>query len=196
MSDPETSQVLANVNKHIKLDGHEVDYFTSLLKPTKLARNQYLLQVGQPCTTFNYVINGALRAFYRDEDEKEATIMFAIADWWITDMPSFVSGQLAMIHIQAIKESTVLQLTKAQMDHLLETVPKFEKYFRILMQNAYVREQLRMLQNLSLTAEARYDLFLNKYPHIAQEVPLKNIASYLGITPEFLSTIRSKISKR
>ena len=121
--------------------------------------------------------------------------MFAVADWWITDMPCFISQSPAMIHIEAITKSYVLQLTKEDMDSLCTKIPKFERFFRILMQNAYIREQLRILQNLSMPAEVRYSNFLKKYPKIALQVTQKNIASYLGITPEFLSAIRSKIRK-
>jgi CRP-like cAMP-binding protein len=121
--------------------------------------------------------------------------MFAVADWWITDMPCFVSQQPAMIHIEAIADSSILQLNKDDMDVLLRNVPKFERFFRILMQNAYVREQLRIIQNLSQPAEVRYYNFVKKYPAIIRTVTQKNIASYLGITPEFLSVIRNKIKR-
>lgn len=191
----EISLILSNIGKHITLDGKEIEYFTSLLKPIELKRRDFLLRAGDPCVTFNFVSAGALRAFYRDADDKEATIMFAVADWWITDMPCFVNQQPAMINIEAIADSTVLQLTKTDMDQLLITVPKFERFFRILMQNAYVREQLRIIQNLSLPAEVRYHNFLKKYPAIIKAVTQKNIASYLGITPEFLSVIRNKNRK-
>jgi len=136
-----------------------------------------------------------LRSFYKDHDNNEATIMFAIADWWITDISCFINRQPATTSIEAINDSCVLQLTKDDLDTLYSKVPKFERYFRILMQNSYIREQLRTLQNLSLSAEERYARFLEKYPAIALQLAQKQIASYLGITPEFLSTIRKKISK-
>lgn len=154
-----------------------------------------MLKAGEPCTNFSYVESGALRAFYRDDAEKEATIMFAVADWWITDMPCFVSGRPAMINIEAITKSRVLMLTTEDMDSLFERIPKFERFFRILMQNAYIREQLRILENLSQPAESRYSNFIKKYPAVVQQVTQKNIASYLGITPEFLSSLRSKEAK-
>ena len=121
--------------------------------------------------------------------------MFAVADWWITDMPCFISQSPAMINIEAITGSCVLQLTNDDMDSLYREVPKFERFFRILMQNAYIREQLRIIQNLSMPAEVRYYNFLKKYPAIAQQVTQKQIASYLGVTPEFLSAIRNKARK-
>jgi CRP-like cAMP-binding protein len=142
------------------------------------------------------VQSGALRAFHQNGQGNEVTIMFAVADWWITDMPCFINHQVAMTSIEAIDDSCVLLLTKTALDTLYIKVPKFERYFRILMQNAYVREQLRTLQNLSHPAEERYTHFLAKYPDIAKRLAQRQIASFLGITPEFLSAIRKKISKR
>ncbi len=187
--------LLTNINRHIILDQLEIDYFQSLLKYRNLSKGDYLLQAGEPCTTLNYVNSGALRAFYSDDNERESTIMFAIVDWWITDMPCFVNQSAANISIEAIAESHILQITKTNLDQLYIRVPKFERYFRILMQNAYVREQLRILENLSLPAETRYTNFLKKYPSIAKQVTQKNMASYLGITPEFLSVLRNKVAK-
>jgi CRP-like cAMP-binding protein len=187
--------ILANVAKHVTLNKSETEYFISLLETKELAKKDILLKACQPCTTFNFVNSGALRAFHRDSNDKDATIMFAVADWWITDMPCFVSQAPAMISIEAIEDTSITQLTKAGMDSLYFKVPKFERFFRILMQNAYVREQLRILQNLSMSAEDRYKNFITKYPAIAKQVTQKNIASYLGITPEHLSVIRNKMSK-
>ena len=117
--------------------------------------------------------------------------MFAVEGWWITDMHCFLNELSAMVSIQAVEESSVLRLSKHQLDQLYKDIPVFNKFFRILMQNAYCREQLRTIQNLSLPAAERYENFMAKYPRIVQKVPLKQIASYLGITPEFLSAIRA-----
>ena len=122
--------------------------------------------------------------------------MFAIADWWITDMYCFTNQLPAMLNIQAVEHSEIFQLPKNNLDTLYDKVPQFEKFFRIIMQNAYIREQLRVIQSLSLSAEERYDNFMNKYPQIACQVTQKQIASYLGITPEFLSNIRAGKSKK
>lgn len=187
--------ILSNVKKHIVLAPGEAEYFISTLKEKQLEKHELLLKVDAPCDRFNFVCEGALRAYFRDENDKEATIMFATKDWWITDMPAFVAEKPAMISIEAISKSTVLQLDKRDMDKLLLAIPKFERYFRILMQNAYVREQLRILQTLSLPAETRYKNFIKKYPELVQQVPQKNVASYLGITPEFLSALRAKAKK-
>lgn len=184
--------VLANVGKHVSLTSEEANLFTSLLTERTLPRKSVLVQEGLPCPSIYYIINGALRAFYRDQQANESVIMFGISDWWITDMYAFSTGQPALLWIDALEETTVLELRKEQLDRLYSEVPKFERFFRILLQNAYVREQLRMVQNLSMSAEERYHQFMTKYPAFARQLPLKQIASYLGITPEFLSVIRKR----
>jgi len=186
----EYSSILSHLARHISLDQTEIDYFISLLKIRNIRKKEFLLQA-----VINYVHAGALRSFYQDHDDNEVTIMFAVTDWWITDMPCFINQQPAMTSIEAIDDSTVFQLTKEDLESLYSTVPKFERFFRILMQNSYIREQLRILQNLSLSAEERYEKFLEKYPAIAKQLTQKQIASYLGITPEFLSALRKKMSK-
>lgn len=188
--------ILQNIKKHIDLESNEVSYFTSLLQEKTLSRKEYVLKEGQACTAINYVHAGSLRAFYRDRDDNESIIMFAINDWWVTDMYSFASGKPAMLNIDALEESIIFQLQRSDLEQLYESVPKFERFFRIIMQNAYIREQLRIVENLSMPAETRYHNFLKKYPQFAKRLPLKQIASYLGITPEFLSVIRKKASKK
>jgi len=191
-----TDLILSNVRKHIDLTPAEVEHFLSLLKPKTVNKKDFLLEAGAYCKTINYVNTGALRAFYRDRNDKEATIMFAVADWWITDMPCFVSEKRSDLYIEAISKSDVLELSRTDLESLYIKIPKFERFFRILMQNAYIREQVRILQNLSMSAEVRYRNFEKKYPTIVKQVTQKNIASYLGITPEFLSLIRNKSRKQ
>ncbi|HWV73687.1 MAG TPA: Crp/Fnr family transcriptional regulator, partial [Pseudosphingobacterium sp.] len=173
-----------------------ISYFTSLLKEKKVAKKSMILREEQVCKEISFVQSGALRAFYMDQVGKESTIMFAIADWWVTDMFCFVNEQPAMLNIEAIEDSIILQLLKTDLDKLYIKVPKFERFFRIIMQNAYIREQLRVIQNLSLSANERYNLFLDKYPQIVKHVKQKQIASYLGITPEFLSMLRKNKTRK
>ncbi|GAB2812511.1 Crp/Fnr family transcriptional regulator [Ferruginibacter profundus] len=188
--------ILKNIAKHIALTDEETAFFISLLQQQEVTKKEFILKEGQLCKNFNYVHSGTLRAYYVDKEGKESTIMFAIADWWVTDMFCFINQQPAMLNIEAIENSSILQLTKNNFDILCNEVPKFERFFRIIMQNAYIREQLRVIQNLSLSAEERYYSFINKYPQVVQQVTQKQIASYLGITPEFLSAIRANKTKK
>jgi len=187
--------VLKNISKHISLDENETSYFLSILEEKKYAKKNIILQEGEICRTINFVQSGTLRAFYRDPEGKESTVMFAISDWWITDMSCFINQQPAMLNIETIEDSLILHLKKEDLDELYTKIPKFERFLRIIMQNAYIREQIRVIQNLSLSAEQRYYIFLEKYPQVAKQVRQKQIASYLGITPEFLSMIRANKNK-
>jgi CRP/FNR family transcriptional regulator, anaerobic regulatory protein len=190
------SRILANIQKHVILEKKEISLFTSMLVEKQVARKEFILRESEACLCIYFVNEGALRAYYRDRDQNESIIMFALSDWWITDMHGFANQKPAMLNIDALEESTVLQLQKKDLDRLYDRVPKFERFFRVVMQNAYIREQLRVMQNLSMTAEERYDAFLKKYPHFAQRIPLKQIASYLGMTPEFLSVVRKKKTQK
>ncbi|MCF3108471.1 Crp/Fnr family transcriptional regulator [Niabella sp. CC-SYL272] len=182
--------ILGNITRHTPLNKKETNLFLSVLEYSEVRKRTCLLKAGRPCNVIYYVHSGALRAFYIDKNGKESTVMFATADWWITDMYCFLNRKPAMTCIEATGDSCVFQLSKDDLDRLFEEAPKFERFFRILMQNAYTREQLRIIDNLSLSAEEKYDKFLTKYPQIVKQVTQKQIASYLGITPEFLSYIR------
>lgn len=186
----DTDLILKNISKYISLNKDEVHYFVSLLKEKQVVKKTMVLKEEQICKEINFVLSGTLRAFYMDKAGKESTIMFAITDWWITDMCCFINQRPAMLNIEAVENCCIIQLQKEDLDELYLTVPKFERFFRIIMQNAYIREQLRVIENLSLSAEERYNIFLSKYPQVVKQVTQKQIASYLGITPEFLSTIR------
>lgn len=185
------SKVLANIEKHVALTQEESAFLLSQFESKDVARKEFILQAGDTCRYFNFVNEGAFRAYYLSKEGKESTIMFAVSDWWITDMHCFINQQPAMLHIQAIEPSSTVRLPKEKLDLLFEKVPKFERFFRIIMQNAYTREQLRVLENLSLTAEERYNNFLTRYPRIVPHITQKQMATYLGITPEFLSAIRA-----
>lgn len=182
--------LLANIAKHIHLNGEEIAQLTSFFSYKELSKKDFFLEEGQPCHHLAFVHSGALRAYHLDVVGKESTIMFALTDWWITDMYCFLNQKPAMVFIEALEDSQIFLLSKDNLDKLFDTIPKFERFFRILMQNAYTREQLRIIENLSLPAAKRYDNFLVRYPQIINQVTQKQIASYLGITPEFLSTIR------
>ncbi len=184
--------ILTNILKHIQLSESEQVYVASLVKQQTFEKKEFLQKAGEPCRNIFFVIHGVLRAYFLSKEGKESTIMFATKDWWITDMDSFIHEKIAVVNIQVISSATVVSLSKQQLDGLYREIPAFNKFFRILMQNAYCREQRRSFQTLSLPAKDRYDQFISNYPEVAQSVPQKFIASYLGITPEFLSHLRSQ----
>ena len=191
----ESDLILKNVARHISLDEMERDFFLSLLEPRALKRKRLYLEAGTVCTYSAFVLDGALKSFTVDQEGKEHILSFATKDWWITDMYSLLSRKPAILNIEAIADSEVLMLSRNNQQLLYDKVPKFERFFRILVENSLVANQQRLIDNLSSTAEERYLRFIKKYPTIPSCVPQHNIASYLGITPEFLSKIRARLAR-
>ncbi len=185
-------QIVRNIQKHIELDDAEKEYVLSLLVVEAVQKKEFILKQGQVCKKLYFVESGSLRAFNINSDGKESTIMFAVQDWWITDMDCFSNRKPASLSIEALEDSKIISLDFHLLEELYRSVPKFERFFRILFQNAYVREQLRALHNISFTTEERYQQFIKKYPAVAEKVTQKQIASYLGVTPEFLSSLKKK----
>lgn len=169
--------ILKNISRHISLRGEEADYFKSILKKRTLRKRQYLLQAGDVSRHECFVNKGCLRTYHIDVKGQERIVQFAFEEWWTGD---------------ALEDCELLLIEKPQWEKLFIEVPKFERFFRLLLQNAYVSMQRRIADNLSLSAEERYFNFISQYPHFEQRLSGKQIASYLGITPESLSRIRAK----
>ena len=187
--------LLKNISRFITLTPEEEQYFLSLLKLKRLKKKQYLHQEGDICRYQYFVNKGCLRTYSIDEKGLEHIIQFAIEDWWISDMYSFLTQTAARYTIDALEDSELLCLEKNALEELYVKVPKFEKFFQHLLQNAFVALQERINTNLSQTADEQYCTFIEKYPLMEKRLPLKQIASYLGITPESLSRIRSQYIK-
>ncbi len=185
-------KIFDNIQKHITLSEIEKQYLLPLLTVKDVQKKTFILKQGQFCKKIFFVEQGSFRAFYIDKHGKESTIMFALQDWWVTDMDCFVNQKPALLAIEALENSKVIELEFRLLEQLYLKIPKFERFFRILFQNAYIREQSRALQNLSFTTKERYWQFVEKYPAIVEKVTQKQIASYLGVTPEFLSSVKKK----
>jgi CRP-like cAMP-binding protein len=190
-----TQPILKNIFNHIQLNPKEVDYFISLLHYKKLKRKEFLLSEGEIATHTNYILKGSFRNYRIDKDGVEHIAYFAIEDWWISDIHSFLTASPSRNFVEAVEDSEVMELTKANLEKLYLAVPKFERFFRILRENAFIGQYERIIQNISLSAEERYINFRKKYPQFEQRFPQKQIASYLGLTPEFLSVMRSRMAK-
>jgi CRP-like cAMP-binding protein len=193
---PSYDLILSNVAKHIKLTDDEVAFFTSLLKHRKIRKRQYLLQAGDVNIYENFVTKGCLRAYTVDAQGEEHIAMFGLEGWWISDLYSFLTNTPATQNIDALEDSEVFSIERSDLDSLYEKVPKFNKFFLKLLQNAFVAHQRRILAAISQTAEEQYINFVTKYPSIEQRVPQHQIASYLGLSPETISRIRKNQSQR
>lgn len=190
----DTSGIFAQFERHIALDEKEKLSIRSVLISVRLRQGEFVETVGKVTANFIYVNSGCLMTYYTDADGSDHVIQFAMAGWWTGDLHSFTKEEPSIYSTRALADSEVFYLPKADMEMLLQKFPKLERYFRILFQNSIVSHQYRLIQNLSATADQRYENFSKRYPSLEQYVPLKYIASYLGITPEFLSKIRRKRS--
>jgi CRP-like cAMP-binding protein len=188
--------IIKNINQHIQLDDGEVNYFLSLLQSRTIKRKEYLLRPNEVCKYESFITKGCLRTYTIDNTGLEHIVMFAVEEWWTGDLYSFLTQTPGNFIIDALEDTELLQISKCDLEKLYETVPKFERFFRIILQNAFVAQQQRINQNLSFTAEERYLHFIKKYPQLEQRLPQKQVAAYLGITPEFLSMIRRKLAHK
>jgi CRP-like cAMP-binding protein len=188
--------ILKNISRHIQLEKSETDFFISLLQTKKLKRKEFLLKQGAICKTENFIVKGCLRTYTIDDNGFEHIVMFGIEDWWVGDLFSFLTQSPAKYLIDALEDTELLQISKTNLDRLFERVPKFERFFRLILQNAFIAQQQRINQNLSCTAEKRYLDFIAKHPNLEQRLSQKQVSAYLGITPVFLSMLRRKLSRR
>jgi len=184
--------ILNNISKHISLDKEEEKFFISLLESRKVKRKEFLLQTGDICRHSAFVTDGCMRGYTIDENGFEHILQFAPTDWWIADMYSLITQKSGNLFIEAMEESEVLLLSKEEQEKLYISIPKFERFFRIITENSLVSSRQRVMDNLSLTAMQRYEKFCSAYPTVFNTIPQKHIAAYIGVTPEFLSKLKAE----
>lgn len=192
----QTDQLLSAVTRHITLTKEEEDFFLGCFVPQSVRQGDFLERPDEPTRFFMYVVSGCLMTYYTDKSAHDHVMQFAMPGWWTGDLASIMKGTPSVFSTRALAESEVLLISRSSLEQLLEKHPRFERFYRILFQNSLITQQGRILQNLSATAEERYLNFTKKYPTLEQFVPQKYIASYLGITPEFLSKIRRKLMEK
>lgn len=188
--------ILQNIAKHIHLDPNEIEFFTSLLQHKTIKRKEFLLRQGDVCKSESFILKGCLRTYTLDSNGLAHIVQFGVEDWWMGDLYSFLTQTPSAYFIDALEDTEVVQINKENLNLLYEQVPKFERFFRLLFQNAYIAQQNRINQNLSYTAEQRYADFIKRYPQLEQRISQKQVAAYLGITPVFLSMLRRKLVKK
>src|SRR5512140_637155 len=175
-----------HVAGRIPLTDDEFLICTSQLVPKRIRKDNFLFQEGEVARYLTFVTKGCLRSYSVDAKGEEHIVQFALEGWWIADMYSFLTGAKTTLFVDALEESDVLLLDERTYEQLCTTIPKFERYFRVLLQNHYVSSQRRLLASISLSAEKQYLQLLADHPTIVQRVAQRHLASYLGITPEAL----------
>lgn len=185
-------QIIKHFDKYLPLGDIEKDALMSRLSKRSIKRRQYLLQEGDTCRYFSYVVEGCFKMYGVDATGAEHNLVFAAEDEWIADIDSLHKERPSKLFIEAIEPSVVFQIAKADLWFLYTNFPVFDRNFRVIIEDKYIELQNRLLQTFSTTAYTRYESFLAQYPKLANRLPNTQIASYLGITPEFLSKIRNE----
>ena len=190
-----TEPLLQYFDKSLPLNEKEKELIRAKFHSRLFRKRQYVLQEGNVCTQFYFIVRGCLRMYKIDEKGNTHILQFATENYWIIDLGSFHGVKPSSLNIDALEDTVVLQISRDDLISLYMQAPKFDRIFRVLIENAFVRLQERLLQNISSTAEERYQSFLEVYPHLMHRLSQVQIAAFLGITPEFLSRLRNKRSK-
>lgn len=189
-----TTQALIDYfNAHHPLNAEEKAAVEACYVERRVKRRQFILREGEVCKHSTFVVEGCFRTYLVDPKGKEHNLQFAVENWWVGDIGSFYSERPGRLFLQALESSVVLQCRKEDQVNVLGQFPTFDRIFRKLAENAIVGLQNRVLQNISSTAEERYLDFVERYPHLLNRISNVQIASFIGVTPEFLSTIRKKL---
>ena len=190
------AQILNNISKLITLTPEEQALFLSKTETKHFKAKTILQNAGQVCKEGYFVNSGLLRSFNINDNIVEHVMSFACEGWWISDMYSLLSQKPGNLFIEVLEETEVVVLSKKNQEQLYLEIPKLERFFRILTENSLIANQERLMDNLSLTAEERFEKFCQKYPTLILKVPQKQIASYIGVTPEFYSRMKARSLKK
>lgn len=188
--------LLKNIAKHVTLTPEEEERVLFLTEAQAFKAKTVLLKAEEVCTQSYFVTKGILRSYTIDENGVEHVVSFACPEWWIADIYSYLSQRPGQLFIEVNEDAEVIILTKEHQEQLYTEVPKMERFFRILIENSLIANQQRLINNLTFTAEARYDIFSKKFHAILPYLPQKQIASYIGVTPEFFSKMKSRLLKK
>jgi CRP-like cAMP-binding protein len=180
------------ISKYITLTEEEIVFFHSLLKHRKVKKKRFLLQEGEVCDFEAFILKGCIRTYYLNKEGVETILLFAVEEWWVSDLTSFSERKPSNLFIETVEDCELLSIDYAHKALLFEKIPTFERMFRLLVQRSLSVLQQRYYSAVSQTAEERYLSFLEKYPLIAQRVPQHQIARYIGVSPEFLSKVRGR----
>jgi CRP-like cAMP-binding protein len=177
----------------IVLTNQEESLLLSKVSIRKYLKGQYILQQGDSCKFLNFIISGTTKTFHIDKDGNEHIFRFAIENWWATDLPSFLNQETSNTNIQCLKDTKVVQISLKNLEELYLKISELEHFFRILFQKVSITLEKRIITNLSFSAKEKYLLFTEEYPEFEQRIPQYMIASYLGISKQYLSEIRNQL---
>ncbi|MDN5214772.1 Crp/Fnr family transcriptional regulator [Fulvivirgaceae bacterium BMA12] len=183
-------QIRHYFNRYVPFEEKEVDHFYSHLVSKSFKKHAYLLRPGQVCTSKIFIAKGLTRSFYIDDKGNEKILQFGIENWWISDTESFIKRIPSKQFIQALEDTTILMITREKLEELYVAIPKLERLFRIITEHTLMAIQRKYEFYMKMSSKERYESLIKGIPDITQRVPQYMIASYLEITPEYLSALR------
>lgn len=185
-------QLLTHISNYAPLSKEAQTALENCFEKKILAKSDYLLTEGQVCRHLYFVESGALRGYY-NLDGKEITHWFGFEKDFVTSFHSFITKEPAVENIQLIEGSILWAISKDTLMDLFNKYHEIERLVRVAYEKYYIRLEERFVNAQFKTAGERYEQLLQYTPHIVERVPLGYIASYLGISQETLSRIRSKL---
>ena len=194
-SEASIEPLLSYFDRLIPLSKEEKELVIEKFHSRLFRKRQYVLQEGDVCTQFYFVVRGCLRMYKIDEKGNTHILQFAAENYWINDLGSFHTVKPSALNIDALEDTMVLQISRDDLISVYTQAPKFDRIFRVLIEKSFVRLQERLLQNISSTADERYQTFMEIYSHLINRLSQVQIAAFLGISPEFLSRLRNKRSR-
>lgn len=189
-------EIVQNFRRHVDLPDDQIAVFFKHAEKKKLKKNTLLTRQGEQECPIALIKTGCLMTFHTDESNTDHVIQFGLDMWWTGDLHAFQNKAPSEYSIKAMAETDVYLLNHHAFETILSEASGFERYFRIIFQNSLVSHQKRIIRNISYSAEDKYKAFTAHYPQLELKVPQKYIASYLGITPEFLSKVRRRLANR
>lgn len=184
---------IQHIRKYSPLTDSDVELLKNFIKIIETEKKKHLLEEGEICKANYFVERGCLRMYFINEKGAEQITHFALEGWWIADYMSLSTKQPSPFYIQAIQHSTVVAIPQNLQEELFSVLPQMERYFRIIAQRAYAASQMRIKFFHDYSKEESYRQFIRLFPSFVQQIPQYMLASYLGLTPEYLSELRKKL---
>jgi CRP-like cAMP-binding protein len=191
-----TSLLFESIQKYVSLSDSEKEILAGLMQERKVKKGQFLVHENGVARSTHFLTKGSVITYFLDMEGKQHIVQFAIEGWWISDLNSFITQEPATFNVQALEDSEMLELPAEKAEIMYKRIPRMERYFRIITQRAFVSFQHRIVQNISMNAEDRYLAFQKKHPKIESRISQKLVASYLGISAEFLSKIKKRLAEQ
>lgn len=192
----DTNAIVAHIRGYVDLTTEQAEKILGLVKARTYEKGAFVVRAGDVCREQSFVLRGCLNSFRVDENGKEHVVAFAVENWWAGDLGSFIAQTPADYNVRCLEDCALIQFHYDIMERMYREVPVMERFFRLLLQRSYVAAQRRVVDRMSIPAKALFLQFSENYPGLSRRIPQYLIASYLGITPQFLSKIRREIAQK